>query len=82
MTAEIKALRPGGKLSNADLVELGSSPDLAKFMIVCFWDDGQSTIGWTNQIKNGELVYGSELLKAEVTDRVFPHRHGSDDIDY
>jgi hypothetical protein len=82
MTADIKALRPGGKLSKVDLIELGSDPALERFMVVCFWDDGQSTCGWPPDMTNGQLVFGSALMENEIKQCVFPHHHQEEDINY
>ncbi len=82
MTAEIKALRPGGKLTKETLIQLGTDPQLERFMVVCIWDDGMMTTGWSHDMTNGQLVYGSASIASEVEQVVFPHRHQAEDIIY
>jgi hypothetical protein len=82
MTADIKALRPGGKINKEALIQLGSDPNLDRFMIVCFWEDGDATVGWSHDLTNGQLCYGSALVENEIDKCIFPHRHKEEDIIY
>jgi hypothetical protein len=80
MTADVRALRPDGRITKTDLIELAQHDDLAQVQIVCHWKDGATTVGWTADINHGQLVFGARQLTLEVDNAVFPHAHHSDDI--
>lgn len=82
MKGKVEALRPDGRLTKGTLIELGQDPELEDAMVVCFWKNGSTTCGWTGACTNGQLIYGSEMMRADVNNTVFPHRHGEADIDY
>jgi hypothetical protein len=67
---KVRALNANG-VSKESLIQLGSDPDLGHFQVICHWKDGRSTVGWSTEISHDELVFGSELLKFAVNERVF-----------
>ena len=69
----IVTLRPQGKITKAMLIQLGSDPDLEGFQIICHWKNDDTTVKWSNDIKNNDLVFGATMMTDEVNQAIF-HR--------
>lgn len=61
----------GAGVDRGTLAQLGNDTELKQFMVVCFWEDGETTCGWSAGITNGELVYGAGLLGHDIDAKVY-----------
>ena len=70
-SAEVTALRVGGKMTKTTLVQLGMDEELESFAVVCVWKDGTCSVGWPADLKSCELTYMAAALDVEVKEQVF-----------
>ncbi len=73
---KIESLRPNGRIDNSVLVELGSDPELDKFMVVAFWRDGTQTAGWPADMKLSQLAFGLKHLELDVNSEIIRKQDG------
>jgi len=67
---KICAIRAGGIITGANLIELGSDPDLEGYAVVCKWKEDGYTTGWSN-MDDRDLAYASLILDREMKNDLF-----------
>ncbi len=57
-----------GKDPRPMLQSLASSLGLKHAMVISFWSDGSTTVGWSGKMLNEDLVWGLKILERRVNE--------------
>ena len=60
-----------GKVNRGTLMELANDPALKGFMIVCEWEEGKITTGWSEDLTNETMAYGLGCLTKDVEGKIY-----------